>query len=80
MKTTSKIGLRPKLFCPPHPLKTLPEVFLMTSHLDSHTTTDVKLDMLLGVQSGNGIRHDRYNILGIAHVCSNRKDEIFMQR
>ena len=55
-------------------------MFLMTSHLDSHTTTDVKLDMLSGVQTGNGIPHDRYNIRGIAHVRTNRKDDIFMQR
>ena len=53
---------------------------LMTSHLDSHTTTDVKPDMLSGVQIGNGITHDRYNTRGFAHVCTNRKDDIFMQR
>ena len=27
----------------------------MTSHLDCQSTTDVKLDMLSGVQTGNGI-------------------------
>ena len=43
-------------------------------------TTDVKPDMLSGVQTGNGIPHDRYNIRGIAHGCTNRKDDIFMQR
>ena len=58
MKTTSKIGLPPKIILPP-PLKKLPEIFLMTSHLDSHMTTDVKPDMLSGVQSGNGISHDK---------------------
>ena len=42
-----------KLFCPP-PTK-VPKILLMTSHLDSHTTTDVKPDMLSGVQTGNGI-------------------------
>ena len=52
----------------------------MTSYLDSHTTTDVKPDMLSGVQTGNGIPHDRYNIRGIAHGHTNRKDHIFMQR
>ena len=52
----------------------------MTSDLDSHTATDVKQDMLSGVQTGNGIPHDRYNIRGIAHVRTNRKDDIFMQR
>ena len=49
----------------------------MTSHLDSHTTTDVKPDMLSGVQTRNGIAHDRYNF---AHAHTNRKDDIFMQR
>ena len=43
-------------------------------------TNDVKLDMLSGVQTGNGIPHDRYNIRGIAHVRTNRKDDIFTQR
>ena len=52
----------------------------MTSHLDSYTKTDVKPDMLSGVQTGYGIPHDRYNIRGIAHVRTNRKDDIFMQR
>ena len=52
----------------------------MTSHLDSHTTTVVKPDMLSGVQTENGIPHDRYNIRSIAHVRTNRKDDIFMQR
>ena len=42
----------------------------MTSHLDSHTTTDVNPD----------IPHDRYNIRGVAHACTNRKDDIFMQK
>ena len=52
----------------------------MTSHLDSHTTTDVKPDMLSGVHTGNRIPHDRYNIRGIAHAHTNRKDNISMQR
>ena len=38
----------------------------MTSHLDSHRTTDIKADMLLGVQTGNGTPHEKYNIRGIA--------------
>ena len=37
------------------PLKKLPGICLMTSHLDSHMTTGVKPDMLPGVQTGNGI-------------------------
>ena len=77
---TSKIGLHPQIILLPPPLKKLHEIFLMTSHLDSHMTTDVKPDMLSGVQTGNGIPHDRYNIRGIAHVRTNRKDDIFMQR
>ena len=52
----------------------------MTSYLDSHTAYDVKPDMISGVQTGNGIPHDRYNIRGIAHEGTNRKDDIFLQR
>ena len=52
----------------------------MISHLNSHGTTDIKLEMLSGVQTGNGTPHDRYNIRGIAHAHTNRKDDIFMQR
>ena len=81
MKAASKIGLTPKIVLPPPPpLKKLPETLLMTSHLEGHTTTDVKPHMLSGVQTGNGIPHDRYNIRGIAHQRTNRKDVIFMQR
>ena len=52
----------------------------MTSHLDRHTTTDVKPEMISGVQTGNGIQHDEYDIRGIAHLHGCRKDNIFMQR
>ena len=52
----------------------------MTSYLDSHTTTDVQPEMLSGVQTGNGILHNKYNIHGIAHTRTNKKDDIFMQR
>ena len=52
----------------------------MTSHLNSHRTTDIKPEMLSGVQTGNGSPHDKYNIRGIAHGRTNRKDDIFMQR
>ena len=52
----------------------------MTSHLNSHRTTDIKPEMLSGVQIGNGTPHDKYNIRGIAHAQTNRKDDIFMQR
>ena len=66
-------------FAPPI-LKKLPEIFLMTSHLDSYLTTDFKPDTLSGVQTGNGIPHDRYIIRGITHVRTNREVNIFMQR
>ena len=54
----------------------------MTSHLDSHGTTDIKPEMLSGIQTGNETPHDKYNISGIAHahVRKNRKDDIFRQR
>ena len=48
----------------------------MASHHDSHTTTDVKPELIPGVQTGNGIPHDKHN----THTRSNRKDNIFMQR
>ena len=51
----------------------------MTSHLNSHGTIDIKPEMLSGVQTGNGTPHDKYNIHGIAHGRTNRKD-IFVQR
>ena len=51
----------------------------MTSHLNSHKTTDIKPEMLSGVQTGNGTPHDKYNVRGIAHVRT-EKDDIFMQR
>ena len=38
------------------------------------------MEMLSGVQTGNGILHDRYNIRGIADERTNRKYDIFMQR
>ena len=61
-------------------MRILPELFLMTSHLNSHRTTDIKPAMLSGAQIGNGTPHDKYNICGIAHVQTNKKDKIFMQR
>ena len=42
-------------------------------------TTDIKPEMLSGVQTGNGTPHDKYDICGIAHEHTNRKDDIFMQ-
>ena len=57
-----------------------PEFILMTYHFDSHTKTDVKPEMLSGVQTGNRIPHGEYNIRSIAHAHTYRKDDIFMQR
>ena len=80
MKTTSKISLPSIFFAPSPPFKRLPEIFLMTFQLDSHNTTDVRPEMIPGIKTGNGIPHDKYNIRGIAHVRTNRKDDIFWQR
>ena len=52
----------------------------MTSHHDIYTTTDVKPEMIPGIQTGNGIPLDKCNLRGIAHASSNKKDDIFMQR
>ena len=54
----------------------------MTSHRDSHTTTDVEPEMIPGIWTGNGISHDKYDVRGIAHARArtNRKDDIFMKR
>ena len=49
----------------------------MTGHFNSHRTTDIKPEMLSGVQTGNGTPHDKYNIRGITYVRTNRKDNIF---
>ena len=38
----------------------LPNFFLMTSHLNSHGTTDIKLEMLSSVKTGNGTPHYYY--------------------
>ena len=55
MKTTIKTKTTLNLIYLPHPLKRiLPEIFLMTSHLNSHRTTDIKPEMLSGVKTGNG--------------------------
>ena len=50
--------------------------FLMTSHLDSHGTTDVKPEMLSGVRTVHSAPHDKYNICGIAHARTKRNDDI----
>ena len=45
-------------------------------HLDNHATTDVKLEMI----TRSGITNDKYDVPGIAHARTDRKDDIFMQR
>ena len=80
MKMPSKICPPLQIFLPPSPKK-LPEFcFLMTSHGDSHTKTDVKPEMISGVQTGNGTPHDKYDIRCIAHASTSRIDNIFKQR
>ena len=44
----------------------------MTSHLNSHETTDIKTEMLSGVKTGNSTPHDKYDIRGIANVRKTR--------
>ena len=51
---------------------------MKTSYLDNHTTNDVKPEMLSGVETGNRIPHDEYNVRGIPHVRAYIKDDIFM--
>ena len=45
----------------------------MTSHLNSHGTTDIKPEMLSGVQTGNGTSHGKYNIRGIARAHKQKR-------
>ena len=52
----------------------------MTSHSNSHTTIDVKPEMIRGIYSRNGIQHNKYDVRGIAQARTDRKDDIFMQR
>ena len=51
----------------------------MTSPRDSHTTTDVKPEMILGIETGNGIQRNKYDVRDIAQARTERKDDIFMQ-
>ena len=52
----------------------------MISHHDSHTATDVKPEVIPGVQTGNGIPNDKYDVRGINHARTDRKDDMLMQR
>ena len=80
MKMTLKTKMTSKNNLPPYLREYYLNFFFMTSHLDSHRTTDIKPEMFLGVQTGNGTPYDKYDICGIAHVRTYRKDDIFMQR
>ena len=51
-----------------------------TPHLDSHSTTDPKPEILSAVLTGNRISHDGRNVRGIMHVHVYRKDDIFRKR
>ena len=52
--------------------------FLMTSHLQRHRTTDIKPEMLSGVQARKGTPHDKYNLRGIAHAMTSAKLYIYI--
>ena len=45
----------------------------MTSHRDTHTTTDVKPEMIPGVYTRNGIPYDKYDVRGIAMCTQTEK-------
>ena len=51
-----------------------------TPHLDSHSTTDPKREILSAVEAGNRISHDGWNERGIMHVRMCKKDNIRWQR
>ena len=36
--------------------------------------------MIPGIQTRNGIPHDKFNLRGIAHAPTNKKDDMVMQR
>ena len=80
MKTTSKEMTTSKKKMCPHLREYYLNLFLMTSHLNSHGTTDIKTEMLSGDQTGNGTPHYKCNIRGNANLRTSRKDDIFMQR
>ena len=53
---------------------------LMTAHLDSYSTTDLKPEILSAVLTGKKNSRDGRNVRGITHVHVCRKDDIFRQR
>ena len=66
MKMTSEMETTSKM-----KIKKLPEILFD----DSHTTTDVKSEMIPGVQTGNGIPYDKYIIRGIVQIHSKNLPE-----
>ena len=51
-----------------------------TPHLDCHSTTDPKPEILSAVYTGNRISRDGRYVRGITNVHVCRKDDIFRQR
>ena len=58
--------------CSPH-LNNVTRIFFMTSHLNSHGTTDIEPEMLSVVQTGNGTQHYKYYLRGIALTCTKER-------
>ena len=50
----------------------------MTIHLDCYATTDCKPEVLSGVETGNRIPHDEWNLRGIAHVYTYTEKTTFL--
>ena len=67
---------RPLIGCIVYYLKNM----FSTPHLDSHSTTDPKPEILSAVQTGNRISRDGRNVRGIMHVRMCKKDDICWQR
>ena len=50
----------------------------MTIHLDCYARTDCKPEVLSGVETGNRIPHDEWNLRGIAHVYTYTEKTTFL--
>ena len=75
-RKTTFDGRRPSIGCIVYYLKNM----FSTPHLDSHSTTDPKPEILSAVQTGNRISRDGRNVRGIMHVRMCKKDDICWQR
>ena len=51
----------------------------MTIHLDCYATTDCKPEVLSGVETGNRIPHDEWNLRGIAHMYTYTEKTTFLE-